>query len=85
MYKRQRFEALDEIKLHPREQMENRSLIARAERLYAENTGMRRDEILVGLRQFSAAILDDHARDLTSVREGFARFLDAYEPFRFQS
>ena len=80
-----RFEALDEIKLHPREQMENRSLIARAERLYAENTGMRRDEILVGLRQFSAAILDDHARDLTSVREGFARFLDAYEPFRFQS
>src|SRR5215470_1326169 len=34
-----RFAALEAIKLHPRDQSENRLLIARAERIYAEQRG----------------------------------------------
>src|SRR5262249_48028148 len=41
----QRFAALAHIKMHPREQAENKLLIARAERLYEEHRGDAREEL----------------------------------------
>ncbi len=75
----QRFAALAHIKLHPREQAENKFLIARAERLYEQHRGGARDELRAGLLQFEQAIAEQQVRDLRDVRQAFAAFLDQFE------
>ncbi len=47
---------LKEIKIHPREQEENKLLIARGERMYEEHTGDVRQYILSCLRQFEVVL-----------------------------
>jgi molecular chaperone HscC len=74
-----RFAALEAIKLEPREQAENRALIARAERIYAEQRGGGRDALRAALAQFEALIRDQQARDLAGIRSEFAAFLDGLE------
>jgi molecular chaperone HscC len=78
-----RFKALAEIKLHPRDQLENRTLIARAERLYAEVLGDQREIVRLGIRQFETALADQRNRDLPQLRKDFTAFLDrlARSPF----
>jgi molecular chaperone HscC len=71
-----RFKALAEIKLHPRDQLENRTLIARAERLYAEVLGEQREVILHGIRQFETGLADQRNRNLAQLRKDFSAFLD---------
>jgi molecular chaperone HscC len=66
-------------KLHPREQAENKFLIARAERLYEQHRGGARDELRAGLLQFEQAIAEQQVRDLRDVRQAFAAFLDQFE------
>ena len=51
-----RFLALAEIKAPPRDQAENRALIARAERLYAESLGAQREHIKRLLSEFEIAL-----------------------------
>jgi molecular chaperone HscC len=74
-----RFAALEAIKLHPRDQAENRLLIARAERIYAEQCGEARETLRAALVQFEALILDQQDRDLHDIRSAFASFLDGLE------
>lgn len=74
-----RFAALEHIKMHPREQAENKFLIARAERLYQEYRGDERDELRELILQFERSIAEQQVRDLTVLRQSFAAFLDAYE------
>lgn len=80
----ERFKALAAIKLQPREQVENKTLLARAERLYAEQTAQNRDLIRRWINQFEAAISDQHLRDVSLVQKAFGEQLDAMEnsPFR---
>lgn len=75
----ERFAALAQIKLPPREQAENRALIARAERLYAESLGQVRDHILQMLQQFEAALNDRMLRDPAQLRRDFAAALAHFE------
>jgi molecular chaperone HscC len=75
-----RFAALEAIKLHPRDQAENQLLIARAERIYAEQRGDVRDALRVALSQFEGLIGDQQTRDLTEIRSNFAMVLDRFEP-----
>lgn len=75
-----RFAALASIKLHPRERLENRTLIARAERLYAENLGEQREAVRDLLQRFEHEIAGDRLKDVEAVRAAFARALDAFEP-----
>jgi molecular chaperone HscC len=79
----ERFAKLSAIKLAPREQQENRELIARAERLYAEALDADRDALAEGLLRFNAAIDDQHIRDLDRVRQEFREFLDKFDKFVF--
>lgn len=44
---------LDKLKIHPREEEENKALLARAERLYCETTGGMREEIEFRTRYFN--------------------------------
>jgi molecular chaperone HscC len=80
----QRFKTLAALKLHPREHIESKTLLARAERLYAEQTPQNRDVIRRWINQFEAAIADQQLRDPSSVRTAFSERLDAMEnsPFR---
>jgi molecular chaperone HscC len=75
----QRFQALAAIKLPPREQAENRALLARAERVYAELRGERRQIVIELIRQFSSAIERQQARDVAEQRRQLAEALDDLE------
>jgi molecular chaperone HscC len=75
----QRFAALEHIKMQPREQAENKFLIARAERLYQEYRGDERDELRELILQFERSIAEQQVRDFSVLRQSFAAFLDAYE------
>jgi molecular chaperone HscC len=78
-----RFSALSAIKLHPRDLMENKTLIARAERLYSEQTERGRESLRGMIGQFEAVISSQSQRDLNPVRNEFSKFLDTleYSPF----
>jgi len=75
----QRFAALAHIKMHPREQAENKFLIARAERLYEEHRGDARELLRQALMEFEHVIAEQQARDLTLARQTFAAVLDEFE------
>ena len=75
----ERFAALADIKLAPRDQAENRVLIARAERLYAESLGETRNQILRLIGQFDEKLSNPQLRDAGSVREAFKTELGYFE------
>ena len=77
------FAKLSAIKLAPRDQQENRELIARAERFYAEALDGEREMIAEGLLRFNAEIEDQRIRDMTRVRSEFREFLDKFDKFIF--
>lgn len=79
----ERFAALEAIKLEPREQAPNRALIARAERLYAENLGVERQALERALHNFLFQINDTKLRNPGEVRDQFAAYLEQFERFRF--
>jgi len=74
-----RFKALATIKLHPREYIENEALLARAERLYAEQTPQNRELLRHWIKQFEAEISDQRLREPTPVRKAFSEKLDTME------
>jgi molecular chaperone HscC len=78
-----RFAELALLKLAPRDQAENKALIARAERLYAEALDEDRNAISEGLMQFHAAIEDQRLRDVERIRQEFREFLDRFDKFVF--
>lgn len=78
-----RFKALNQLKLAPREQQENRELLARAERLYAEALGQDREIISQAILEFTAAIEDQAQRQPDVVRQQFRNMLDRFEQFSF--
>jgi molecular chaperone HscC len=75
----QRFAALAHIKMHPRNQAENKFLIARAERLYEDCRGADREQLREALLQFEQAITKQQIRDFGVLRSSFAAFLDSIE------
>lgn len=74
-----RFHALEDIKLAPRDQAANQTLIARAERIFAESIGQTRENIHQNLSAFIAAINDPTVRDHTETRQNFSAVLDNFE------
>jgi molecular chaperone HscC len=70
---------LAHIKTHPRDQAENKFLIARAERLYEECRGDAREQLREVLLQFEQAITKQQIRDFGAMRNSFAAFLDSFE------
>jgi molecular chaperone HscC len=77
-----RLAALAEIKQHPRDELVNKQLMARAERMYEESLGDLRDAILHHLVNFRAVLSQQERRDVARVREEFTSFLDGLERSR---
>jgi molecular chaperone HscC len=74
-----RFAALADLKVPPRDQAANRLLVSRAERIYAESLGDKRDRVAEALRAFSNAINDPRNAHPERQREQFAALLDRLE------
>jgi molecular chaperone HscC len=80
----QRFAALSEIKVHPRDRLPNQALIARAERLYSEHLADKREFIRQRLLQFLAE-LDNSRTNGEAERLSFSRSLDPFEERGFNT
>lgn len=82
---RARFASLEAIKVSPREQIPNKALLARAERLYAEHLDESREMLHQLIKKFEAEIADQRLRDQEALRKDFAKRLDSFERFPFGS
>ena len=71
-----RLAALAQLKIHPREQAENRAVLARAERLHAERLGEARREIAGLIDEFRYLIEQQDLGAVKAFRETFCTWLD---------
>jgi molecular chaperone HscC len=71
--------ALAELKIHPREQAENRALVERLKRLYEQNLGERRDWLGQQIAAFEAVMERQDPRDILDVRERIGAVLNQFE------
>jgi molecular chaperone HscC len=74
-----RLRALQVLKVHPRDQMENRTLLARGDRLFEESLGERRAHVGALMARFEAILARQDPREIERAREEVARGLDALE------
>ena len=79
-----RFAALAGIKIAPREQAENRALLARADALFAELHGDARRAVSGLVARFERLIEDPGGADPAALRAAFAGDLDTLEAQRFR-
>ena len=75
----ERLNALASLKIHPREHEENRALLARAERLYAETVGELRERVGRMYDRFQTTLASQEERKIYHARLAFSRFLDLTE------
>jgi molecular chaperone HscC len=76
---RRRFEALKKVKIAPRDELANASLIAHGERLYAESCGETREIIKAALMRFVSAIERQQNRTPEEDREELKALLEYLE------
>ena len=74
-----RFQELASLKLHPREQMENRTILARAERIYEECLGEERHYVAQAVDEFEAVLLTQSPEKIAKVRTMLGELLDQVE------
>lgn len=79
---RERFAALSELKIHPRDRIEFRTMLARGERLYQQLRGEAREELGRQLMQFERAL---EAQDDRTSRQAARTFQEVLEYFEHQS
>ncbi len=76
---RTRLHELASLKVHPREDQQNISLIARADRLYAEHLGAVREHVQALLLRFMAILDRQDPREIVVSRKEFDRALSELE------
>ena len=74
-----RLKALSSLKIHPRDQSENRALMARAERLYEERLGEMREYLGQMITQFEGVLARQDPVEIEDAREKIAAILDEIE------
>lgn len=67
------------LKVHPRDNLMNKGLLLRAERLYSEHTGFVRQQLGEHTRFFSEVLDSQDERRIREARQQFAEFLDDVE------
>lgn len=76
---KERLKELEKLKIHPRERMENKLLIARAERMYEEYLGEARNFIANLLEKFEGVLSLQDDRKIKKAAEEFKRAIDEIE------
>lgn len=79
----QRFLELADLKIHPREQLENRTLVTRADRLYEQSLGDVRNYIAAHTANFQAALETQNPSTIRQARTAFAEVLKEIESDSF--
>jgi len=74
-----RMQALAHLKIHPRDQSENRATLARAERLYAERLGELREAIGRAIGEFRLVLERQDPREVAETRASFTKWLDGVD------
>lgn len=69
-------QALADLKIHPRDRLENRTLMARAERLYQQFRGERREWFGEQILCFETALASQERGVIAHARKGFEQLLD---------
>jgi len=80
---RERFAALSTLKIHPRDRMENRTLLARGERLYQQVRGDAREHLSRQIVRFEQALESQDAAIIAPAVKGFSELLDHFEHQNF--
>jgi molecular chaperone HscC len=75
----ERLVALAELKVHPREHLENRTLMARAERLYQQLRGMEREAFGARVLRFEQLLAGQDLRQIEAGRGDFQTVVDQIE------
>lgn len=78
----QRLQELKKLKIHPRETLENRTLIARAERLYEQTLGTVRNNISHAIMQFEDVVNQQNIEDIKNASQTLTEYLDNLEKER---
>lgn len=73
------FRRLAHLKIHPREQGQNRYLLAKAERLYEETLSDMREEIANQIRRFESVLDRQEPDEIKAAAEKFSEFLEIVE------
>lgn len=76
---RERMEELAYLKIHPRDQEENKLLLLKGERLYEESLGNERKLMEMALQQFEAALNTHDNGKIEEARQEFKQFLINFE------
>lgn len=71
--------AMAELKIHPRDQLENRTVMARAERLYEQLRGMEREHLGLQVLGFERTLAGQNDRSIVPARRALNELLDALE------
>ncbi|WP_104656214.1 Hsp70 family protein [Ralstonia insidiosa] len=71
--------ALSTLKIHPRDQMENRTLMARAERLYQQLRGKEREWFGAQIRLFEASLASQELHRIQADRQKFDELVEHVE------
>jgi molecular chaperone HscC len=79
---KERFAALSELKIHPRDRIEFRTMLARGERLYQQLRGDAREQMRRQIMQFEQAL---ETQDARISRQAASAFNEALEYFEHQS
>ena len=79
----QRFAELADLKIHPREQMENRTLVTRADRLYEQSLGDVRQYLAAHTANFQAALETQDPNTIRTARQALDEVLRQVESESF--
>jgi molecular chaperone HscC len=76
---RERLAALSALKIHPRDQLENRTLLTRADRVYEETLGDHRQYLAAHIARFQALIERQAADEIAQARGELGALLDRFD------
>ncbi|MFM0625084.1 Hsp70 family protein [Paraburkholderia xenovorans] len=76
---RERLTALSALKIHPRDQLENRTLMTRADRVYEETLGDHRQYLAAHIARFQALIDRQNADEIAQARGELSALLDRFD------
>jgi molecular chaperone HscC len=79
----ERFIKLSELKIHPRDRMEHRTMLARSERLYQQLRGHQREWFGAQIASFEQALESQDKRVIASQRQHFEQVLNDIEHHSF--
>lgn len=74
-----RFKALEKLKVHPKDKVENATIISRIERAYENHLGQDRKDIGFRLAEFQALLAKQNDTDIDAARQQLSEWLDRLE------